>query len=68
MTDNYFCIHRHAYHAWCDFCALRERVRSRSSYDSELLHSISHHLRHVVYRTGLELPARNRQYVRRRSR
>jgi hypothetical protein len=63
--NNQFQAHRHAYRAWEDFCDLRERL-SLTSYGEELLHSISHHLRHAVYRTGKELPHKQRHYVRRR--
>lgn len=63
--DNLVHAHEHTYNAWCDFCLLRERVRSRSGYDSELLHSISHHLRHAVWRTSKAVPAKKRRYARR---
>jgi hypothetical protein len=33
--------------------------------EHDLLHSISHHLRHVVWRTGQEVAPRQRRYVRR---
>ena len=59
--------HRHAYAAWCDFCALRDHVLPSHVLEHELLHSISHHLRHTVWRTGQELPLKKRRYVRRSS-
>ena len=40
-------IHRHALHALEDFEALR-----LDCCNAELLHSLSHHLRHVVWRLG----------------
>jgi hypothetical protein len=63
-SDNFIHAHRHAYKAWVDFCILRNQLPSL--YDEhELLHSISHHLRHTVYRTGLEVPREHRHYARR---
>lgn len=52
--------HRHAAHALEDF----ERLRRRRN-DEKLWHSLSHHLRHAVFRTGLEVPASTRKPVRR---
>jgi hypothetical protein len=52
--------HRHAYHAFEDF----ERLRKRRD-DERLWHSLSHHLRHTVFRTGLEVSSRMRHAVRR---
>jgi hypothetical protein len=62
-SENARHAHRHAYHALADFSALR-----RKRDDEELWHSLSHHLRHVVYRTGLRVRASERRYVRRRTR
>jgi hypothetical protein len=42
--------HRHATHAMEDFCVLRERLGQR---EQDLWHSLSHHLRHAVFRTGV---------------
>lgn len=43
-------MHRHACHAYEDFRQLRE-----DRNNEELWHSMSHHLRHTVFRTGLEV-------------
>jgi hypothetical protein len=59
-SDNAQHAHRHAYHALEDFQRLRRRRN-----DEALWHSLSHHLRHTVYRTGLEVPSRARRYARR---
>jgi hypothetical protein len=61
--DNIEHAHRHAWNALSDFEALR---RNRHWLDPKLLNSISHHLRHAVYRTGLEIPRKARHYARRR--
>jgi hypothetical protein len=58
-SDNRQHAHRHARHALEDFDLLRPQLAQRGDL-SELLHSISHHLRHVVYRTGLEVDERIR--------
>jgi hypothetical protein len=55
--------HRHAYQAYEDFRRLRKRPA-----DEKLWHALSHHLRHVVYRTGREVGAHQRRYVRRHHR
>jgi hypothetical protein len=55
--NNHDAIHRHACHAWEDFRALRKRLGG----DDALWHSISHHLRHTVYRSGHEVTDRNRR-------
>jgi hypothetical protein len=60
--DNAQHTHRHAHHAWEDFSRLR-----RQRGDEDLWHSLSHHLRHTVWRTSLEVPKRQRRYARRRS-
>jgi hypothetical protein len=43
---------RHAIHALEDFEAMK--------LEGELAHSLSHHLRHTVYRVGLEVRDANR--------
>lgn len=43
-------MHRHTCHAYEDFRALR-----KDRNNEELWHSLSHHLRHAVFRTGLEV-------------
>jgi hypothetical protein len=49
--NNHDAIHRHASHAYEDFRELRKRP-----WDRELWHhSMSHHVRHVVHRSGLEV-------------
>jgi hypothetical protein len=48
-SDNVQHLERHARHALEDFMQLRGE---RSN--EELWHSLSHHLRHVVYRAGKE--------------
>jgi hypothetical protein len=45
MEENIRHLHRHAVHALEDFQHLREQRDNE-----ELWHSLSHHLRHVVYR------------------
>lgn len=47
-------IHRHACHAHEDFRALRKRLRGMGDA-GDLWHSLSHHLRHAVYRSGHEV-------------
>ena len=44
-------IHRHACHAHEDFRQLRKRLGD----DDGLWHSLSHHLRHVVFRSSHEV-------------
>jgi hypothetical protein len=51
--------YRHARHALEDFQELK--------LEGELAHSLWHHLRHVVYRVGLEMPRRHRVDVPRAS-
>jgi len=58
--NNHDAIHRHACHAHDDFRALR-----RDRNNEELWHSISHHLRHVVFRSSHEVKRPRRQHVRR---
>jgi hypothetical protein len=54
-------LHRHACHAYEDFRALRRKVGG----DDELWHSLSHHLRHAVYRSGHEVERPRTKTVRR---
>jgi len=56
--DNRKALHRHARYALEDFETLRTllNINPRSGYlRSKLLHAISHHLRHTVYRSGVEI-------------
>jgi hypothetical protein len=53
-------IHRHACHAYEDFCALR-----RDRNNEELWHSMSHHLRHAVFRSGHEVKHSRMPHIRR---
>jgi hypothetical protein len=62
MNDNTRHLHRHAWHAWEDFQRLR-----RDRNNSDLWHSLSHHLRHTVWRSSDEVPEPERKYVRRRT-
>ena len=56
--------HRHAFHALEDFEELRNSLAwATSLHERELLHAIGHHLRHAVYRTGLELDPEKRRPV-----
>jgi hypothetical protein len=57
---NHDAIHRHACHAYEDFQELRRRP-----WDVKLWHSMSHHLRHVVYRSSREVEKPRVQSVRR---
>jgi hypothetical protein len=45
-------LHRHALRALKDFSELRRKRRHNRR--EELWHSLSHHLRHAVYRSGIE--------------
>ena len=57
---NHDAIHRHACHAHEDFRALRK------DRDNEALwHALSHHLRHVVFRSGHEVKRKRIDYIRR---
>jgi len=58
--DNSQHLHRHAHHAFEDFEALR-----KDPSNEDLWHSLSHHLRHAVYRSGLDVSREFRHYVRR---
>jgi hypothetical protein len=53
-------LHRHACHAFEDFEELRRRP-----WDRGLWHSMSHHIRHAVYRSGHEVDQPRMQKVRR---
>jgi hypothetical protein len=57
---NHDAIHRHACHAYEDFRRLR---RDRDNED--LWHALSHHLRHVVFRSSHEVERPRRGDVRR---
>jgi hypothetical protein len=52
--------HRHAARALEDFLALRKRLGELGREERKLVHSLSHHLRHAVYRTGERVPWRDR--------
>jgi hypothetical protein len=45
-------LHRHACHAYSDFLSLRRKL---GGVDDALWHSLSHHLRHAVFRSGHEV-------------
>jgi hypothetical protein len=65
---NHDAIHRHACHAYEDFRALRKLLQSfciAESGEPELWHSLSHHLRHVVYRSSNETEHKRIENVRR---
>ena len=51
-------LHRHAWHAWEDFVQLR-----LDRDNEELWHSLSHHLRHAVWRSSEEVPVEMRKYT-----
>jgi hypothetical protein len=53
-------LHRHACHAYEDFRRLR-----RDRDNEELWHSMSHHLRHAVYRSSHEVTQPRISSVRR---
>ena len=63
MTDDDH-THRHAWHAYEDFRSLRNRYATDAA-TIKLWHSLSHHLRHAVFRTGLRASPRWRRNVRR---
>jgi hypothetical protein len=48
--NNHDSIHRHICHAYEDFRALR-----RDRNNEALWHSMSHHVRHAVFRSGHEV-------------
>jgi hypothetical protein len=58
--NNHDAIHRHACHAYEDFRELR-----RDPNNEQLWHSISHHLRHTVFRSGHEVDQPRKRQVRR---
>jgi len=61
--DNLEHLHRHACHALEDFGRLRSGIAEDRFWPHEIeerMHAISHHLRHVVYRVGLEVKANKR--------
>jgi len=60
MWTNRDALHRHACHAYEDFRQLR-----RNRNNDELWHSMSHHLRHAVHRSGLEVDQPRHPQVRR---
>jgi hypothetical protein len=65
--NNHDAIHRHACHAYEDFRALRKLLQPyciAESSEVELWHSISHHLRHVVFRSGNEVDEPRREVRR----
>jgi len=57
---NHDAVHRQACHAYEDFRALR-----RDRDNEALWHAISHHLRHVVFRSGHEVEQPRHRQVRR---
>jgi hypothetical protein len=57
---NHDAVHRHACHALEDFSELRRRRD-----DEKLWHSLSHHLRHVVFRSGHGVEHPRLDHVRR---
>ena len=66
--DNRVHLHRHARCALEDFERLRQGIAEDRWWPHEVeeqLHAISHHLRHAVYRSGVE--AGWRTQVRRRT-
>ena len=60
-------LHRHACHAYEDFEALRRLIElgEKTELHAKLWHSLSHHLRHVVFRSGHEVDKPRRRQVRR---
>jgi hypothetical protein len=69
VHDNAQHLHRHALHALEDFDSVRRLLEESPDWTHEIekrIHSLSHHLRHVVYRSGLEV--RDRRHVRRSAR
>jgi hypothetical protein len=58
--NNHDAIHRHACHAYEDFRQLRH-----DPGNDELWHSMSHHLRHVVFRSGHETKYKRIENIRR---
>jgi len=67
--DNREHLYRHAVHALEDLERLRQGIEEDRWWPHEIeeqLHAISHHLRHAVYRSGVEV--RWRKPVRRSQR
>jgi hypothetical protein len=62
QKNNNLHTYRHAWCAWDDF----SRLRKKRGNNCELWHSLSHHLRHVVYRVGLDMPKQEARSIRRR--
>jgi hypothetical protein len=64
---NHDSIHRHAVHAYEDFRALRKMLERFYIFpeEEELWHSLSHHLRHTVFRSGHEVEHPRMPHVRR---
>jgi hypothetical protein len=56
-------IHRHACHAYEDFRALRKLREVDPIEAAKLWHSISHHLRHAVYRSSHEVSNKKNKRV-----
>jgi hypothetical protein len=66
--NNHDALHRHACHAYEDFRELKrllEQGEETELWYSKLWHSLSHHLRHVVHRSGLEVDQPRIKQVRR---
>jgi hypothetical protein len=62
-NENRVAAHRHALHALEDFRALATRMghsRDLMEIYGKYLHTISHHLRHTVYRLGKEVDSQVR--------
>jgi hypothetical protein len=57
---NHNSIHRHACHAYADFCELRKDRNNEA-----LWHALSHHLRHTVFRSGHEVEHPRMPHIRR---
>ena len=60
-TENRSHLHRHAVHAFEDFLDILDQHKIDKA-DSRV-GSTLHHLRHVIYRSGLEAPLRERIYI-----
>jgi hypothetical protein len=57
-SNNRRALHRHARNALEDFEKLREGIVEDRWWPHEIekqMHCISHHLRHTVYRSGVEI-------------
>ena len=56
--DNRMHAFRHARHAWEDFEVIRKEFESYPGVSVEFeqkLHALSHHMRHALYRIGVEV-------------